>query len=393
MTNDPIPKKRPKPTNTIPKNVGIGFHTFTLDNVKVAAWPQRIQDFYTWMVAKNLVEREKYMILLEFTSRFSSILRDWWTAIGVAYKNFFLTSQDFAVNLNVLLEVFCGDTDQRREKLRRQLFKMKGISFDRDIIDIHFQKMEGIYFELGGDSSLRQTFVSSLPRMLAVHAIMIIEDRFKSITIPHIRLHQASYLSSPGYHRARRKSVKKYRRFKLPRPHDNRSRMTRHTKFFRRRSDHTKIYLSKNDDLESVFSLEDELMGKTLFSIDVYEMVGDDTNINGIQEVWRIYPQAFCSPLGVSILPCVHSIGRWFPPRTPMVVLVKIINNQVQARPEISLYWKFPISILSLKMNITNLNELSSRNIGVSQKKYGLKNGLDGTTRTTTPIKKKSNKL
>ncbi|KAH0632845.1 hypothetical protein KY284_035631 [Solanum tuberosum] len=115
MTDDLIPE----PTNTIPKNVGTGFHTFTLDNVKVAAWRQRIQDFYTWMVTKNLVEREKYMIL-------------------------------------------------------------------SDIIDIHFQKMKEIYFELGGDSSLKQAFVSSLPNMLAVQAMMIIEDRFKSITITHI---------------------------------------------------------------------------------------------------------------------------------------------------------------------------------------------------------------
>ncbi|KAH0652698.1 hypothetical protein KY289_030376 [Solanum tuberosum] len=172
MTDDPIPERRPEPTNTVPKNVD--------------AWPQRIQDFYTWMVTKNLVKREKYMILSEFTSRFSGILRDWWTTIGVADINLFLTSQDFAVNLNILLEVFCGDTSQRREKPRRQLFEMKCISFDRDIIDIHFQNMARIYFELGGDSSLKQAFVSSLPKMLAGHAMKIIKDRFKSITIPYI---------------------------------------------------------------------------------------------------------------------------------------------------------------------------------------------------------------
>jgi len=138
------------------------------------------------MVTKNLVEREKYIILLEFTSRFSCILRDWWTAIGVADRNFFLTSQDFDANLNILLEVFCGDTSQRREKLWRQLFKMKCISFDRDTIDIHFQKMERIYFELGGDSILKQAFVSSLSKLLVGHAMKIIEDIFKSIIIPHI---------------------------------------------------------------------------------------------------------------------------------------------------------------------------------------------------------------
>ncbi|KAH0725177.1 hypothetical protein KY284_001042 [Solanum tuberosum] len=76
MTVDPIPERRPELTNTIPKNVGTGFHTFTLDDVKVAPWTQRIQDFYTWMVTKNLVEWEKYMIyqnLLQGSLAFSGI--------------------------------------------------------------------------------------------------------------------------------------------------------------------------------------------------------------------------------------------------------------------------------------------------------------------------------
>ncbi|KAH0765027.1 hypothetical protein KY285_000898 [Solanum tuberosum] len=45
MTVDPIPERRPEPTNTIPKNVGTGFHNFTLNDVKVALWHQGIQDF------------------------------------------------------------------------------------------------------------------------------------------------------------------------------------------------------------------------------------------------------------------------------------------------------------------------------------------------------------
>ncbi|KAH0725179.1 hypothetical protein KY284_001044 [Solanum tuberosum] len=331
ITDDPIPERRPEPMNTIPKNVRTGFHTFTLDDVKVTAWPQRIQDLY-WMVTKNLVEREKYMILSEFTSRFSDILRDWWTAIGVANRNFFLTSQDFATNLNILLEVFCRDTGQRREKLRRQLFEMNCISFDRDIIDIHFQKMERIYFELGGDSSLKQVFVSSLPRMLAGHAMTVIGDRFKSITIPHIGyIRQAIFQAldsictkrsvlkqvvqnntafdkvcsrsdivtksdcSCSSRRARRKTVKrrspgnymKYDRcfiynkpghFAKNCPQSTRSVKT--LQLFDDITDHTGIYLSRGDDLESVFSLEDEPMCETLSSIDVYEMAGDDTNID-----------------------------------------------------------------------------------------------------------------
>ncbi|KAK4716474.1 hypothetical protein R3W88_014812 [Solanum pinnatisectum] len=45
-------------------------------------------------------------------------------------------------------------------------------------------------------------------------------------------------------------------------------------------ADHTCLYLSRDDDFELIFTLEDEPMSETLFSIDVYEMVGDDTNID-----------------------------------------------------------------------------------------------------------------
>ncbi|KAK4718045.1 hypothetical protein R3W88_016383 [Solanum pinnatisectum] len=46
-----------------------------------------------------------------------------------------------------------------------------------------------------------------------------------------------------------------------------------------------------------------------------------------------------------------------------------------------------------LQMNIIKLNELSFSKIGVAQKKYGLRNGFDGTTRITTPTGRQSDKL
>ncbi|KAH0781400.1 hypothetical protein KY290_000998 [Solanum tuberosum] len=281
MIDDLIPERRPEPTNTIPKNIGTGFHTFTLDDVKVTAWPQRIQDFYTLMVTKNLFEREKYMILSKFTSRFSDILRDWWTAIGVADRNFFLTSQDFTTNLNILLEVLCGDTGQRREKLRRQLFEMKCISFDRDIIDVYFQKMARIYFELDGDSSLKQAFVLSLPKILAGHAMTIIEDRFKSITIPHIDyVRQAIFQALDSI--CTKRFVLKHVVQNNPALDKACSRSDLVTKSDCSCSSHRarRKIVNRDDDLESIFSLEDEPTGETLFSIDVYEMASDDTNID-----------------------------------------------------------------------------------------------------------------
>lgn len=65
-----------------------------------------IEDFYTWMVTKNLDEREKYMLLSQFTSRFSGILRDWWNGLGISDKNTYLMSLDFAFNIRILNKVF-----------------------------------------------------------------------------------------------------------------------------------------------------------------------------------------------------------------------------------------------------------------------------------------------
>ena len=267
MTDEPIPERRPEPTTA--KFVRTGFHTFSLDDIKVSRCPQRIQDFFTWMVTKNLVEREKYMILSEFTSRFSGILRDWWNSLGTQDKNMFLTSQDFAYNIKILQEVFCGDTGQRQEKLRRQFFEMKCVAFDRDVIDIHFQKMAKMFFELGGGASLKKAFVSSLPKMLASRTMTIVEEKFQSIAIPPVGcFRQAIFLvlddictkrsvlkqiirNNPALDKACRKSdlitgsscschvprrKERFKRFKWPRPSGEGSQFRRRTKYFRRRS-------------------------------------------------------------------------------------------------------------------------------------------------------------
>lgn len=61
---------------------------------------------------------------------------------------------------------------------------MKCISFDRDVIDIHFEKIEKIYLDIGGDPLLKKAIVSSLSKMLVGNIMMIMEEKFKSITIP-----------------------------------------------------------------------------------------------------------------------------------------------------------------------------------------------------------------
>lgn len=63
---------------------------------------------------------------------------------------------------------------------------MNYLSLDRDIIDKHFQKKAKIFFELGGDINLKQAFVLSLPKMLAGRIMIIIEDKYRSVTASNI---------------------------------------------------------------------------------------------------------------------------------------------------------------------------------------------------------------
>lgn len=64
---------------------------------------------------------------------------------------------------------------------------------------------------------------------------------------------------------------------------------------------------------------------------------------------------------------------------------VEIINHYVQDQLEISLCQKFPILILSLKLNTIKHNNFYSNKRGVFKKKYGSKDGKSGTTPTRIP--------
>ncbi|XP_019237109.1 PREDICTED: uncharacterized protein LOC109217322 [Nicotiana attenuata] len=193
---------------------------------------------------------------------------------------------------------------------------MKYVSFDRNDIDKHYQKVAEIYFEVGGDINLKQAFVSSLPKLLASRTMTIIEEKFQSHNHPSTLdkacrksdLHTGSGCSC---HTSRRR--RGFRRFRWQRIPDEKSRSRRRKKYFRRRrpgnfhknnrcfifhkighfaktcpqsrksvkllqeiEDYISIHLEKEDDLESMFSMDDEPTEETLFSLDIYEDHGDD---------------------------------------------------------------------------------------------------------------------
>lgn len=73
------------------------------------------------MATKNLIELEKYMILSEFTSELSDILREKWNTLFITDKNPYLISKDFDFKIRILQEVCYGDIDQIKEAVETDL--------------------------------------------------------------------------------------------------------------------------------------------------------------------------------------------------------------------------------------------------------------------------------
>ena len=74
-----------------------------------------------------------------------------------------------------------GDVKESRETKRKEFFLMKCLSYDRKDLNKHFKKMTKLFYILGADINLKQTFISSLPKSLADGAKMYIHNKYGSI--------------------------------------------------------------------------------------------------------------------------------------------------------------------------------------------------------------------
>ncbi|KAF8035059.1 hypothetical protein BT93_C1171 [Corymbia citriodora subsp. variegata] len=64
---------------------------FTLDDIPYFKWPDRLQEFHAWLTARHISKPSTYDILLEFTSRFTGALKDWWHTASEQDQMYFLT--------------------------------------------------------------------------------------------------------------------------------------------------------------------------------------------------------------------------------------------------------------------------------------------------------------
>ncbi|KAE8667738.1 hypothetical protein F3Y22_tig00112383pilonHSYRG00545 [Hibiscus syriacus] len=149
-----------------PSAVGGGRYVFTLDDIPVSRWPQRFQEFHSWMETHKLTRDSNYDILTEFVSRFTGVLRDWWMSIPQGDQIQFLVQQDFATVIRVMHNCFLGNPDDIKTLKRKEFFKRKCCSYKKKDMEKHFSIMTKLFYALGAEQSLKHAILASIPELV-----------------------------------------------------------------------------------------------------------------------------------------------------------------------------------------------------------------------------------
>ncbi|KAK9034736.1 hypothetical protein V6N11_050890 [Hibiscus sabdariffa] len=137
-------------------------YIFTLDDIPVSTWAQRLQEFHSWMETQKLTRDNNYEILTEFVSKFTGVLRNWWSTVPLGDQMQFLVQQDFAAVIWAMHMHILGNPDDVKTLQRKEFFKRKCCSFEMRDLEKHFHTMIKLFFTLGADQSLKQqeTFIA-----------------------------------------------------------------------------------------------------------------------------------------------------------------------------------------------------------------------------------------
>ncbi|KAK8327455.1 hypothetical protein V6Z12_A11G183700 [Gossypium hirsutum] len=129
----------------------IGRTTFTIDDLPPAKWPDRIQEFHSWLETRKLTKDNNYNILMEFVSRFIGMLRDWWNSIN------------------------------QHDQMQRKFYKRKCCSYVKRDLKKHFKIMTKLYCALGLNPNLKPVILSSLPNPIQVAVNQALQTQNKDI--------------------------------------------------------------------------------------------------------------------------------------------------------------------------------------------------------------------
>ncbi|KAL4388769.1 hypothetical protein GQ457_09G024330 [Hibiscus cannabinus] len=179
-----------------PFHINSGKHIFTLDDIPSTRWPQRLQEFQAWMETQKLTRESNYEILSEFVSRFTGTLRDWWNTVSQPDQVIFLTRQNFPEVLQILHTVFLGNQDDLKALKKKEFFKRKCCSPEKNDLQKHFTIMTKLFYFLGADSNLKHTILASIPEILqnaVLRHLQRVGKRVENLTIGEIQ--QETYIA------------------------------------------------------------------------------------------------------------------------------------------------------------------------------------------------------
>ncbi|KAL5553210.1 hypothetical protein UlMin_040611 [Ulmus minor] len=123
-------------------------------------------EFRAWTLLEAQKPRaQPITILLQFVSRFTGILQDWWINLGEYRQIQFLQITLVELALDHIYAEFCGQKAQVTERLRAEFFKMKCCSMQRKDLEKQYREMTKRFYLIGGvdDPNFKRAFLSSIP--------------------------------------------------------------------------------------------------------------------------------------------------------------------------------------------------------------------------------------
>lgn len=92
--------------------------------------------------------------------------------------------------------MFLGDSKENKELKRKEFSKMKCRSYDRKDLSKHFKRITHLFYALGANINLKQAFLTSLPKVLAIGTEIYIQNKFGSIlNLTAGQIRQATFLA------------------------------------------------------------------------------------------------------------------------------------------------------------------------------------------------------
>ncbi|KAG8478431.1 hypothetical protein CXB51_028256 [Gossypium anomalum] len=154
---------------------------FTIDDLPQEKWPARLQEFHSWLETRKLKEESNYNILMEFVSRFTGMLRDWWNSINQHDQMQFLVFQDLSEPIRILHQHFIGNREDLLVLRRREFYARKYCSFKKKDLTRHLKKMFQLFCALGLHPNLKPVILSSLPGPIQIAVNQALQQRNRDI--------------------------------------------------------------------------------------------------------------------------------------------------------------------------------------------------------------------